>query len=510
MFKCKECGVQFVETNSSNGVKLLCPNCQSICEEIESDANYVCSECGITCDCNDKTCPACGGNVVRNNTSGMLLESVHNQPLVPIGSFDVEKGITLSDLSHEMDISMLLLNHLMQHQICTQDDWTTEHKIGDEVRFKCHKQKVKTEWRTVPAPVISSSSKMLDLIFQHNREAPECGIDTNPVFQSKHYNHFYGGWGYTPNAPCVILVDWSSELAEDNFGIGFENLFLERRIYEELIFDKSESKPSMHCLRWGITNVSVYVTNSRVFDCVRYTVTGYSKEDERRLAEDCRAHDNYENDPEGALRHLQLANSLRIGYSTECWFDITHFFYKPNQNERPKRWGAVPYEDKKLGVNFPVSLGDAKIVEGHRYNTEALGYSLSYLTGSGRTASGDMFCDLYVYTNGYTELTNGISAEVMEHFNETFQQIIATKPVAYIRQSNGDFTFYKTGLNAKWASVDLYYGDNSDTYSTILVLTSYRGHFIKLRCSCPLHEGADLPPCCLAFLNELDNLFSGK
>ena len=131
------------------------------------------------------------------------------------------------------------------------------------------------------------------------------------------------------------------------------------------------------------------------------------------------------------------------------------------------------------------------------------------MTGSGRTANGDMFCDLYVYTNGQTELTNGIGAEVIEHFNETFQLIIAAKPVAYIRESNGDFTFYKTGLNAKWASVDLYY-DNSDTYSAILVLTSYRGHFIKLRCSCPLHEGADLPPSCLAFLNELDNLFSCK
>ena len=66
MYKCKACGTEFVGDAFSKGLKVRCPNCKTVCEELQTPSPFVCKECGLVCDPNEKNCPACGGVVVKD------------------------------------------------------------------------------------------------------------------------------------------------------------------------------------------------------------------------------------------------------------------------------------------------------------------------------------------------------------------------------------------------------------------------------------------------------------
>ena len=174
-----------------------------------------------------------------------------------------------------------------------------------------------------------------------------------------------------------------------------------------------------------------------------------------------------------------------------------------------KKYHIEPFEDINLGITFPVSLGKLKKMENvFKYDTEGLGYSLKYSTGNGQIFNGDMVCDIYIYTLNCKELKSGVDKYVIEHFQTVLRDISVVNHVVRAREINGDFQFEKTGLAAKWALIDVYNVRISHgVFSTFVLLTSYRGHFIKIRCSCPLYDGPDLPPQIFELLAELDELF---
>ena len=64
MYKCNKCGYEFVGDNTTEGLRVLCPNCRTECEPIKWDPSFVCEECGLSCSSTDGKCPACGGAVV--------------------------------------------------------------------------------------------------------------------------------------------------------------------------------------------------------------------------------------------------------------------------------------------------------------------------------------------------------------------------------------------------------------------------------------------------------------
>lgn len=64
MYKCTSCGAEFAGDGLTGGMKVRCPNCRAICEDVGHEPLFVCSECGLACSSLNEKCPACGGIVV--------------------------------------------------------------------------------------------------------------------------------------------------------------------------------------------------------------------------------------------------------------------------------------------------------------------------------------------------------------------------------------------------------------------------------------------------------------
>ena len=69
MYKCKACGAEFVGDGFTKGLKMRCPNCRAVCEELLPSSPFVCKDCGLVCDSNAKKCPACGGEVIKDSSN---------------------------------------------------------------------------------------------------------------------------------------------------------------------------------------------------------------------------------------------------------------------------------------------------------------------------------------------------------------------------------------------------------------------------------------------------------
>jgi len=139
-----------------------------------------------------------------------------------------------------------------------------------------------------------------------------------------------GGWGYTREDACVIEIKggvdkrdippWERDLH------GIEALFVERRVYEEIISHPAASTPDLHNLRWVEKRQRLHsCDDGRKFDELVFEVSGFLAEDYLMLRKDWEAHDGYEHDEAGRRRHLVLAASKRISYLATYWFDITSF-----------------------------------------------------------------------------------------------------------------------------------------------------------------------------------------
>lgn len=131
-----------------------------------------------------------------------------------------------------------------------------------------------------------------------------------------------GGWGYTQDNAAVINVDHSAE------GVALEYKFLEYRTYEEAIIFRPKGS-QLAGIRFDNKKQSIiFGSGGRQYDLVTMTVSAYTEDDYCFLKQDFDNHDGYKNDDEGFLKHLKQAESKRIRYEIEGWFDITNFFGK--------------------------------------------------------------------------------------------------------------------------------------------------------------------------------------
>ena len=131
-----------------------------------------------------------------------------------------------------------------------------------------------------------------------------------------------GGWGYTKDDAVVI------ELDNSNDGVAFEYKFMQYRSFEEgIVFMPKGQRlagfnfeTKMQCLLSG--------KDGRHYDRIVMEVTVFREEDFDFLKNDWESHNGYEDDLEGKMEHLLLAESKRIRYEIEGYFDITRFFGK--------------------------------------------------------------------------------------------------------------------------------------------------------------------------------------
>lgn len=138
-----------------------------------------------------------------------------------------------------------------------------------------------------------------------------------------------GGWGYSQSNACVIKMkgkmDDKSLLLSERDGYAIENLFIERRIYEEIIIHPEPDAPELHCLRWKVGKQRLHRVGELLFDEISVTVSGFQEQDLEELEKDWNVHKGYVNDEVGLLKHQALAMSCRVLYNTTYWFDVTSF-----------------------------------------------------------------------------------------------------------------------------------------------------------------------------------------
>lgn len=135
-----------------------------------------------------------------------------------------------------------------------------------------------------------------------------------------------GGWGYEIEDATVVL-EFDPEINPDHrfSGVSIENVFIQKRIWEELTFARPEGE--RYCgIRHGKVWQSLEVGRAGYYDRILVDVTAFREQDWEALKADWEAHDGYKDDPEGRTRHEAWHNSRQIRFQEEFWFNINNFF----------------------------------------------------------------------------------------------------------------------------------------------------------------------------------------
>ena len=135
-----------------------------------------------------------------------------------------------------------------------------------------------------------------------------------------------GGWGYSQE-DCVIINknDPSVNQSMPFFGVALEYLFVEKRIYEELIIFR-EPGYKFNGIKWEKLEQNLISKDDRTYDHLRFLVSGHIDKDWEYLQKIFEDNNKFENDDEGFQNHLKENEELLYCYETDFWFDITSFY----------------------------------------------------------------------------------------------------------------------------------------------------------------------------------------
>jgi len=135
-----------------------------------------------------------------------------------------------------------------------------------------------------------------------------------------------GGWGYT--LEDAVIIDKNDPVVPKDqcfSGIGIEKLFVEYRIYEELIISRPENDRYDE-IEWKLLKQSLTGSNGRKYDLLAYEVTALPDKDLEKLNAEWAGPNGYESPGFDLDAYMKKHDSHTIRYVTEYWFDITSFF----------------------------------------------------------------------------------------------------------------------------------------------------------------------------------------
>lgn len=135
-----------------------------------------------------------------------------------------------------------------------------------------------------------------------------------------------GGWGYTIEDACIIdkkdpVVD--AKMPFD--GIGIEYVFVEKRIYEEMIIfrPKGEKFSGIH---WNLIEQGLINDKSRSFDKLIFEITAFPEKDWDELIAEYEGPFGYCDPNFDLTAHEKKRQARMIKLTREFWFDITSFY----------------------------------------------------------------------------------------------------------------------------------------------------------------------------------------
>lgn len=134
-----------------------------------------------------------------------------------------------------------------------------------------------------------------------------------------------GGWGYDFSTACVIGKNDSTVNSDVPFdGIAIEYVFVEKRIYEEMIiFRQSHEKYSG--IRWDLEKQELLFQDEKYYDKLMFNVIGFSDAIWDELTSRFEAiQKSGEFEKIAELDAYRNSNTYR--FKKEFYFDITSFY----------------------------------------------------------------------------------------------------------------------------------------------------------------------------------------
>ena len=137
--------------------------------------------------------------------------------------------------------------------------------------------------------------------------------------------NFSGGWGYDVEH-ATIVKEFDPEINPDEKfdGVSLEYAFIDKRIREELIFNRPEGE-RFEELEYNTIQQSLHRIDGIPYDYLLVEVTAYPEREWNELKADWESHDCYKDDPEGRKRNLERKEACKITYQAEYYFNISDF-----------------------------------------------------------------------------------------------------------------------------------------------------------------------------------------
>jgi hypothetical protein len=135
-----------------------------------------------------------------------------------------------------------------------------------------------------------------------------------------------GGWGYTKSDACII--DTNDPLVDPTFpfdGVGVEYVFIEKRIYEEMIIFRPDGE-QFSGIGWNLQEQSLLHDSGRSFDRLIFEITAFRDNDWEELKAEFEGPQGYGTPGFNAEAHEMKRQEKMVRFTREFWFDITSFF----------------------------------------------------------------------------------------------------------------------------------------------------------------------------------------
>lgn len=140
-----------------------------------------------------------------------------------------------------------------------------------------------------------------------------------------------GGWGYS--AEDAVVIDRYHPAVPKDLpfdGIGIEYLFVEKRLYEELIIFRKQGE-AYSGIKWELERQELSGCGGVSYDILRFDVSATPDLDWNELKAKWEGPNGYGSPGFDVDAHQREQASRSIHYVAEYWFDISSFYGKENK-----------------------------------------------------------------------------------------------------------------------------------------------------------------------------------
>jgi len=168
-----------------------------------------------------------------------------------------------------------------------------------------------------------------------------------------------GGWGYTKLDACII--DKNDPLVDPALpfnGVGVEYVFVEKRIYEEMIIFRLDGE-KFSGISWNLLEQSVLHEAGRTLDKLVFEISAVPDADWEELKAEYEGPRGYGTLGFDEDAHERRRQEKTLRFTREFWFDITSFYGQGlvvnDKSSETKK--LLPAESFKLAHKFKKLLG---------------------------------------------------------------------------------------------------------------------------------------------------------